>query len=116
MNHLTTHVLDTVTGASAAGLCVSLHQLTPAPRFLSGLTLDASGRGAFENELTPGIYELRFEVGDYHQKVGLATSDPSFLGLVPVRFSVGVGGGHYHVPLILSLFGYSVYRGSYASS
>ncbi len=111
MNTLTTHVLDTVSGVGAAGMNVSLHCLTPEFRFVDRLALDQTGRGVFESELDPGVYELRFEVEAYFKGLGQPTDEPAFLGIVPVRFGVTESGGHYHIPLIVSLFGYSTYRG-----
>ncbi|MDP1910385.1 MAG: hydroxyisourate hydrolase, partial [Hyphomicrobium sp.] len=60
----------------------------------------------------PGIYELRFHVGDYFRAAGAALADPPFLDIVPVRFAVAEPNGHYHVPLLVSPWAYSTYRGS----
>jgi 5-hydroxyisourate hydrolase len=111
MSKLTTHVLDTVKGIGAGGMRVSLHMLLPAPKFIADLMLDGSGRGSFKNELSPGTYELQFAVGDYHKITSHAGGTPPFLDVVPIRFGVEEIGDHYHIPLILSLFGYSTYRG-----
>ena len=59
-----------------------------------------------------GIYELRFMAGDYRRRVGGPLPEPMFLDVVPVRFGVADPQGHYHVPLLLSAYGYSTYRGS----
>ena len=59
-----------------------------------------------------GTYELRFMAGEYRRRVGGASSEPMFLDVVPVRFGVAHPQGHYHVPLLLSAYGYSTYRGS----
>lgn len=62
--------------------------------------------------LTPGVYELRFAVGDYFRLQETALAEPAFLDLVPIRFGVAEGAGSYHVPLLVSPWGYSTYRGS----
>jgi 5-hydroxyisourate hydrolase len=63
-------------------------------------------------DLTPGMYELRFHAGDYLRKAGVRTAEPAFLEVVPIRFGVATPADHYHVPLLLSPYGYSTYRGS----
>ena len=62
--------------------------------------------------LRPGLYELRFDAGSYHRKTKAVLTDPPFLGIVPVRFAIADASRHYHVPLLLSPYGYSTYRGS----
>jgi len=104
---LTTHVLDTAHGRGASAMRVALRRLAPDPALLAEATLDAGGRAALleAGALTLGLYELLFEVGAYFG----ATS--GFLDQVPVRFRVTDPGSHYHIPLIVSPFGYSTYRG-----
>ena len=111
---LTTHVLDTARGRPAANLRIDLFRLE-ADRLtaLKSLRTNADGRtdapllaGA---ELSAGIYELQFHAGEYH---GAAADSVPFLGIVPVRFGIADPGGHYHVPLLVSPYGYSTYRGS----
>lgn len=115
MGRLTTHVLDTASGRPAAGLRVVLHQLDGgAGEVAQGVTND-DGRldkplldgGAFK----PGRYEIVFHVGDYFRARGVALADPAFLDMVPVRFGIAAD-AHYHVPLLVSPYGYSTYRGS----
>ncbi|HEY4029135.1 MAG TPA: hydroxyisourate hydrolase [Caulobacteraceae bacterium] len=108
---LTTHAQDIVLGHGASGLKVWVRRL-PDEEF-GEVELDSAGRavllegGRFE----AGLYELHFRVGDYHRARGLVDGD-AFLEDVPVRFRVADAAVSHHVPLLISLFGYSVYRGS----
>lgn len=113
MGRLTTHVLDTAIGKPAAGLMV---ELWVGDRKLKTMTTNTDGRvdaplleGA---EMKTGTYELRFFAGDYLQKSGATLTDPLFLNVIPIRFGIADPFGHYHVPLLLSPYGYSTYRGS----
>jgi len=116
---ITTHVLDTATGRPAAGVPIELERAGEESVFGgagewqmigSGLT-DHDGR---QRELTqvgpvePGTYRIRFQTGAYFQ----ATRQPGFFPLVEIQFTVEDGTQHYHVPLLLSPYGYSTYRGS----
>ncbi len=114
---LTTHVLDIALGRPAAGLVIRLYQIEGSRRTRRARSVtNADGRvdrplleGA---AMTPGRYEIRFEVGRYHRETGQAADDIPFLDIVPVRFGIGDTTVQYHVPLLLSPFGYSTYRGS----
>jgi 5-hydroxyisourate hydrolase len=112
---LTTHVLDTMRGKPAAGMQFDLLMLhgDHSHHVLSGTT-NADGRAErplVEGErFGPGTYVLLFHVGDYFHAQGEEIATP-FLDVVPVRFTVSEA-GHYHVPLLVSPFGYSTYRGS----
>ena len=115
MGRLTTHVLDTASGKPAAGLTVELYRIGEPSERLAVAATNADGRvdrplleGA---ELTQGVYELRFHAGDYLRRTAHLT-EPPFLDVVPIRFGVASPGDHYHVPLLLSPYGYSTYRGS----
>src|SRR5450432_2282612 len=114
MPHLTTHVLDTSSGKPAAGMRVTLRR-ADAPAVLAEATTNADGRldkPLLEGSgLAPGNYEIFFYVGDYFRKSGAVLADPAFLDVVPVRFTVAAG-GVYHLPLLISTYGYSTYRGS----
>ncbi len=108
--YLTTHVLDTARGCPAAGLRIEL--------FREGLRLseavtNADGRTdgpiLAADRFAPGEYELVFHAGDYLR--GLGQDGPLFLDRIPIRFGLAED-AHYHVPLLLSPFGYSTYRGS----
>ena len=117
MGRLTTHVLDTMTGGPAAGLRIELHRLEAGGRTsLRNVLTNADGRSdgpLLEGEaFVPGIYELVFHVGDYFKELGLVLPEPAFLGEVPVRFGIAAAGQHYHVPLLVSPYSYSTYRGS----
>ena len=115
---LTTHVLDTARGRPAAGLRIDLSAVDAdgRTRFLKTVTTNADGRTDAplfgQGEMTPGAYELIFHVGAYFRATGAAVDDPPFLDQVPVRFVTTAGGGHYHVPLLVSPYGYVTYRGS----
>ena len=115
---LSTHVLDTARGRPAAGVQIELWALdeTGARRLLRGVETNADGRTDAPllegDDLVVGVYELVFDVGAYFAGAGAAPADPPFLGLVPVRFAVADAGGHYHVPLLVSPWAYSTYRGS----
>lgn len=107
MTSLSTHVLDTARGAPAVGMPVSLRRVggpDDAGDVAAGRT-DADGRLRLADELAPGAYRLTFVTGDY---LGAG----AFYPRVTVEFTVDAGEPHYHVPLLLSPFGYSTYRGS----
>ncbi len=114
--YLTTHVLDTATGRPAAGLSVELFAVEDDKRrLLKSLTTDVDGRTdeplLRNGEFVAGIYEIVFDVGGYFAGE-TDLPDPSFLGLVPIRFGVADPETHYHVPLLASPWSYSTYRGS----
>ena len=109
---ITTHVLDTRSGAPAANLAITLSRRADATwgEIASGVT-NADGRIADLLEpgtLTPGLYEMHFDTGGYHDALGLEGFYPE----VRITFEIKRVDEHYHVPLLLSPFGYSTYRGS----
>ena len=115
---LTTHVLDTARGRPAAGVAIELWRLEQeggGRRLLRTVRTNADGRTDAPllagDEMTAGVYELVFAVGDYfaEQREG---ADPPFLDRVPVRFGIADPTAHYHVPLLTSPWAYSTYRGS----
>ncbi len=108
MSSLSTHVLDTVSGRPAAGVRVVLTQ--GSTTLGEGVT-DADGRFRGFPALSTGAYVLTFHAGDYFRGAGVALADPPFLDVVPIHFGVS-GEGHYHVPLLISPFAFSTYRGS----
>jgi 5-hydroxyisourate hydrolase len=116
MGRLTTHVLDTARGRPASGVRVDLFSLDGGRRLVKSVTTNADGRAdepLLEGEaLRAGGYELLFHAGDYFRANGTALDSPPFLDEVPVRFSVANPDQHYHVPLLLSPWAYSTYRGS----
>ena len=115
MGRLTTHVLDTTAGAPAAGLTIELYRLDGGERCVTVARTNDDGRvdrPLLEGDaLAAGIYELRFHAGDYlraHHNL----PDPAFLDVVQIRFGIAAPQEHYHVPLLISPYGYSTYRGS----
>lgn len=115
--YLTTHVLDTAKGCPAAGLKIALYRVSGnSHRKIAETVTNADGRT--DSPILPagdfktGTYELVFYAGDYLRASGQAGDDPLFLDEVPIRFGMSDAAAHYHVPLLLSPFGYSTYRGS----
>ena len=116
MGRLTTHVLDTMSGTPAAGLEIELWTADEDARRLKTVTTNADGRvdaPLLEGDaLAAGRYELRFRAGAYLRARHGVVADPPFLDEIPIRFGIADPGQHYHVPLLLSAYGYSTYRGS----
>lgn len=115
--YLTTHVLDTVNGAAAAGMGIALFRIAGADRRLIREAItNADGRTDAPllraEEFEAGVYELLFHAGAYLDKFGVASAGHRFLDAIPIRFGIDDVAAHYHVPLLLSPFGYSTYRGS----
>jgi hydroxyisourate hydrolase len=114
---LTTHVLDVALGRPAAGVALELVRLGDAGEELVTRTeTNAGGRTdaplVAAGALAAGRYELRFGVGAYLRAAGHAVDDPPFLDVVPVRFGISRPDEHHHVPLLVSPWAYSTYRGS----
>lgn len=113
MSGLTTHVLDTMHGRPAAGVGLRLSRggevLVTAVTNLDGRVDQPLLTG---ETLTPGAYRLEFDVGEYFRDMGVALPQPAFLETVIIDFGVAEAGSHYHVPLLVSPFAYSTYRGS----
>ena len=116
MARLSTHVLDTSRGVPAQGVAIDLHILRGSDRHeVTTAITNADGRTdqpLVSGRLEPGIYELSFRVGDYFRRAGVALTDPPFLDVIVVRVGIADPDGHYHVPLLLSPYGYSTYRGT----
>lgn len=113
---LTTHVLDTASGLPAAGLRIALYRVSGnSHRKLLEAVTNADGRcdaPLLEGKsFQPGQYELIFFAGDYLRSSGVALPDIPFLDQIPIRFGMAEP-RHYHVPLLISPYGYSTYRGS----
>ena len=114
--YLTTHVLDTARGCPAQGLRIDLYRIDGETRVhLKSLTTNDDGRT--DEQILPadrfetGTYELVFHAGAYLDAIGTPPETPRFLDVIPLRFGMSEA-SHYHVPLLLSPFGYSTYRGS----
>lgn len=117
MGRLTTHVLDTAQGCPGHGLRIEIFRLEGEARTRLGevITNDDGRCDApiLEGEaFTVGEYELLFHAGDYLDRQAAPGAKPRFLDRIPLRFGVADADQHYHVPLLLSAFGYSTYRGS----
>ena len=117
MARLSTHVLDTSRCIPAAGVTVEVHLVHDRERRLVVATVtNADGRTERPllegDRIEPGIYELTFGAADYFRRSGVALADPPFLGDVVLRVGIADAAGHYHVPLLLSPYAYSTYRGS----
>ena len=117
MGFLTTHVLDTAHGTPAEGLRIELFRVADGRRDLIVETLP-NDDGRWDEPLLPadafaaGVYQLEFHAGDYFRAKGVALDDPAFLDVVPIRFGISQTDDHYHVPLLVSPYSYSTYRGS----
>lgn len=117
MGYLTTHVLDVSAGLPGAGIRIQLFQLEgDGRRLLAEIDTNTDGRSnaplLAEGGFVTGRYELVFAVGAYFRNRGLHSDGPAFLEDVVVRFGVSNPDAHYHVPLLVSPYGYSTYRGS----
>ncbi len=117
MGHLSTHVLDTANGCPAAGMKVSLQRQDASGwTMLRNFTLNDDGRAEGPlldaQSMAVGRYRLIFEVAPYFRARGAALPDPPFIDSVQLDFGIADAAGHYHVPLLVSPFSYSTYRGS----
>lgn len=117
MGKLTTHILDTANGRPGAGIGIALYRRDGAQRIAMGqFRSNADGRCDAPlldgDALLAGEYELEFAVGDYFAATGVVLAEPRFLDVVVLRFGVADPLAHYHVPLLVSPWSYSTYRGS----
>lgn len=114
---LSTHVLDTHAGRPAVGVAIELYEFTAEKaHYIQSAITNADGRTDQPliggRPLPIGRYELRFAIGNHFRSRGIASGDPPFLDIVPLRFSIAEPEGHYHVPLLCTPWSYSTYRGS----
>ena len=118
MGHLSTHVLDTMHGCPAAGMQVRLLRIDgAATHTLAAFALDADGRHAGgplldATAMAVGRYRLVFAVAPYFRARGVTLPEPPFIDEVQLDFGISDAAGHYHVPLLVSPWSYSTYRGS----
>ena len=116
MGRLTTHVLDTASGVPARDLRVELVAADDPGPALGTFRTNADGRAPAAllegASLRPGRYELRFHVAEYFRARGVSLPDPPFLDVVVIGFGIADAAQHYHVPLLVSPWSYSTYRGS----
>ena len=116
MGRLTTHVLDIANGCPGAGIRIELFRPGTSSAPIASTQTNADGRcdnPMIEGvEFTAGEYELVFHAGEYFNNRGQEDGEHRFLDRVVIRFGINTPGEHYHVPLLLSPFGYSTYRGS----
>ena len=116
MGHLSTHVLDTAHGRPAAGMVVTLQRLDDGPATLRRVTLNEDGRAGGPlldaADMAVGRYRLLFEVAPYFRALGVVLPEPAFIDTVQLDFGIADAAGHYHVPLLVSPWSYSTYRGS----
>lgn len=115
---LTTHVLDTVRGCAAEGMTIEFFAVDEAGGRTLLKTVITNWDGRLDapllaaEEMRAGFYELVFHVGEYFRRAGDVLADPAFLDEVPLRFGLADVTSHYHVPLLVSPWAYSTYRGS----
>lgn len=117
MGYLTTHVLDTSLGRPGRGIRIEVYRLDGESRSLiKEVVTNSDGRcdaPIVEGDaFITGQYELVFHAGDYFRAQGSDMSDPFFLDVIPLRFGVADASQHYHVPLLVTPYSYSTYRGS----
>lgn len=119
MGHLSTHVLDTAHGCPAAGMHVRLERISAGLELgpLKSWVLNADGRSdggplLSAAEMAVGRYRLIFGVADYFRTLGIELPDPAFIDEVSIDFGIADASGRYHVPLLVSPWSYSTYRGS----
>ena len=115
MKKLTTHVLDTANGVPGAGITIDLYEVGAEHRHVKTVVTNADGRTDEPmlegDEFKHGVWELVFHTGDYFLAANAKLAEPPFLDQVPLRFGIG-SDAHYHVPLLVSPWSYSTYRGS----
>lgn len=118
MPSLSTHILDLYSGKPAANVRIDVRYKAPNADWVLIQTITTNNDGRTDQPALadtawqPGTYELLFLIGDYFAQKNITLPDPAFLSDIPVRFTMHTDGGHYHVPLLVSPWGYQIYRGS----
>lgn len=118
MGKLTTHILDNTSGKAASNVTVRLYQIseTHQKHLITQILTNSDGRCDNPlldgNNFISGQYELEFDIGDYYHALGVALDTPRFLDTVVLRFGLDQHQEHYHVPLLVTPYSYSTYRGS----
>jgi len=115
MPGISVHVVDTTRGIPAAGMCIEIFALAPERRLIAKGALAQSGaleHPVSRERLLPGAYEVLFHAGDFFASVGVTQASPPFLDVVPFRFQIADPDQHYHLPMKITPWGFSVYRGS----
>ncbi|MGK9064769.1 hydroxyisourate hydrolase [Stutzerimonas chloritidismutans] len=117
MGRLTTHVLDAAHGCPGSDICIELYRVE-GDRLERVATRQTNADGRCDTPLLEGddyrsgVYQLQFSAGDYYRRRGVALTEPAFLDVVVLRFGIDAEQDHYHVPLLISPYSYSTYRGS----
>ncbi|MDX1737995.1 MAG: hydroxyisourate hydrolase [Alphaproteobacteria bacterium] len=117
MGRLTTHVLDTSLGCPGEGIRIELFEISEDTRTkIKEVVTNDDGRCDAPilegSSLKTGVYELVFHAGEYLEAKGVSLPEPKFLDVIPIRFGIANEDQHYHVPLLISPYSYSTYRGS----
>jgi 5-hydroxyisourate hydrolase len=116
MGKLTTHVLDTAHGCPGKGISLRLYKCGKKDTLLLKAKTNADGRCdapiLADKEMKAGTYRLEFDVAAYFKTKGVKLAKTPFLGTVTIHFGIADAEAHYHVPLLVSPYGYSTYRGS----
>ncbi len=121
MARLSTHLLDTARGVPARGVVIKLYAVISDSRIeplspVTSVVTNVDGRTdeplLSGDRIEPGVYQLHFHAGDYFHAAGVALPDPAFLDIVVIQFGIADPAANYHVPLLISPYGYSTYRGS----
>jgi 5-hydroxyisourate hydrolase len=117
MGRLTTHVLDAAHGCPGSSIKVELYRVEGQQlELVNSVLTNSDGRVDAPllqgEDYRSGVYQLQFSAGDYYRARGVALPEPAFLDVVVLRFGIDAGQEHYHVPLLISPYSYSTYRGS----
>jgi len=115
MPGISVHAVDVTRGAPAAGMRIEVFALAPDRRRIADGVLGAAGaleHPVTSTRLTPGPYEVVFHAGDFFSANDVAQAKPPFFGEVPFRFNVADADQHYHLPMKITPWGFSLYRGS----